>query len=198
MPLSDSLSNLYKQTTKPVLKEAVYEIANDIDAGFSLSQALERHRGIFSEFYVNMVKSAEVTGRLSEVLDFLADYLEKQAALVSKVKKCSDLSGFCHRTFHSRGHCDGHDGFPQITPIFFPGQYRIAVFTKILLGVGNFMSDWWFFFVIAIMAVVILLVDYFQTNEGKVVLDTLILKVPIMGPLFQKLYISRFAESAGF
>src|SRR3989344_1783629 len=60
VPLSDSLSNLYKQITNPVLKEAIAEIAKDIDAGFSLSQALEKHAGVFSGFYINMVKSAEV------------------------------------------------------------------------------------------------------------------------------------------
>jgi type II secretory pathway component PulF len=196
VPLSDSLSNLYKQTTKPVLKEAVYEIANDIDAGFSLSQALERHRGIFSDFYVNMVKSAEVTGRLSEVLNFLADYLEKQAALVAKVKNALTYPAFVIGLFVIVVVVMVTMVFPQITPIFSQANIEMPFFTKILLSVGNFLSRWWFFFVIALVAVVVLLIDYFQTSEGKVVLDTIALKVPIVGPLFQKLYISRFAESA--
>jgi len=196
VPLSDSLANLYKQTAKPILKEAVYEIANDIDAGFSLSQALERHKGIFSDFYVNMVKSAEVTGRLSEVLNFLADYLEKQAALVSKVKNALTYPAFVIGLFIVVVIVMVTMVFPQITPIFSQANIELPFFTKVLLGAGNFMSDWWFFFVIAFVAVIILFVDYFQTGEGKVVFDTLILKMPIVGPLFQKLYISRFAESA--
>lgn len=196
VPLSDSLTNLYKQTSKPVLKEAIYEIANDIDAGFSLSQALERHRGIFSEFYVNMIKSAEVTGRLSEVLDFLADYIEKQAALISKVKNALTYPAFVVGLFIVVVIVMVTMVFPQITPIFTQANIEMPFFTRILLGVGTFMANWWFFFVIALVVVVVVLVDYFQTNEGQVVLDTLLLKIPIMGPLFQKLYISRFAESA--
>ncbi|MBM4388951.1 MAG: type II secretion system F family protein, partial [Deltaproteobacteria bacterium] len=73
VPIGDSLRSLREQATKPVLKEVITEVAADIESGFSLSQALSRHPGVFNEFYVNMVKSAEVTGRLSEVLDFLAD-----------------------------------------------------------------------------------------------------------------------------
>lgn len=196
VPLSDSLANLYKQTEKPVLKEAIYEIANDVDAGFSLSQALERHRTIFSEFFVNMVKSAEVTGRLSEVLNFLADYLEKQAALVSKVKNALTYPAFVIGLFLVVVVVMVTMVFPQITPIFGQANLEMPFFTKMLLGFGTFISDWWFFLIIALVAVFIVLIDYFRTNEGKAVLDTIILKVPIMGPLFQKLYISRFAESA--
>jgi type IV pilus assembly protein PilC len=196
VPLSDSLSSLYKQADKPVLKEAIYEIANDIDAGFSLSQALERHRSIFSEFYVNMIKSAEVTGRLSEVLNFLADYLEKQAALLSKVKNALTYPAFVIGLFVVVVIVMVTMVFPQITPIFAQANIEMPFFTKLLLGFGTFVSNWWFFLIIALVAVLVVLVDYFRTNEGKVVLDTIILKLPIVGPLFQKLYISRFAESA--
>ncbi len=196
VPLSDSLANLYKQTTKPVLKEAIYEIANDIDAGFSLSQSLERHKAIFSEFYVNMVKSAEVTGRLSEVLDFLADYSEKQATLIAKVKNALTYPAFVIVLFIVVVAVMVTMVFPQITPIFAESHVALPFFTQVLLGISQFMAAWWWVLAIALVAVVVLLLDYFQTNEGKAVLDTLVLRTPIIGPLFQKLYIARFAESA--
>ncbi len=196
VPLSDSLANLYKQTEKPVLKEALYEIATDVDAGFSLSQALERHRGIFSEFYVNMIKSAEVTGRLSEVLNFLADYLEKQATLVSKVKNALTYPAFVIVLFVVVVIVMVTMVFPQIMPIFNESKVELPFLTKILLGASTFMSNWWWVILIAFGVIIVLLVDYFQTNEGKAVRDTLALKMPILGPMFQKLYIARFAESA--
>lgn len=196
VPLSDSLANLYKQTEKPVLKEALYEIATDVDAGFSLSQALERHKGIFSEFYVNMIKSAEVTGRLSEVLNFLADYLEKQATLVSKVKNALTYPAFVIVLFVVVVIVMVTMVFPQILPIFSESKVELPFLTKILLGMSTFMSNWWWVILIAFGVIIVLLVDYFQTNEGKAVRDTLSLKMPILGPMFQKLYIARFAESA--
>lgn len=196
VPLSDSLASLYKQTTKPVLKEAIYEIAGDIDAGFSLSQALGRHPGIFSEFYVNMVKSAEVTGRLSEVLSFLADYIEKQADLLSKVKNALTYPIFIIVLFVVVVLIMVTMVFPQITPILNESHVQLPIFTVILLGISQFMIHWWWTVVIALIAVVFILIDYFQTNEGKVVLDTIALKTPIIGKLLQKLYVSRFSESA--
>src|SRR3989344_5140294 len=79
VPLSDSLITLHKQTKNPILKEAIFEISNDVSAGLSLFQALERQSGNFTDFYISMVRSAEITGRLEEVSGFLADYLEKES-----------------------------------------------------------------------------------------------------------------------
>lgn len=196
VPLSDSLANLYKQTTKPILKETIYEIAADIDAGFSLSQALGRHPGIFSEFYVNMIKSAEVTGRLSEVLNFLADYLEKQTVLRSKVKNALTYPIFVIVLFVIVVFIMVTMVFPQIIPILKESNVELPFATKVLLEVSGFMMNWWWTVIIIIAAVAIILIDYFQTMEGKVVLDTMVLKLPLLGKMFQKLYIARFAESA--
>lgn len=196
VPLSDSLANLYKQATKPILKETIYEIALDIDAGFSLSQALGRHPGIFSEFYINMVKSAEVTGRLSEVLNFLADYLEKQTVLLSKVKNALTYPAFVIVLFVIVVLIMVTMVFPQIIPILQESNVELPFTTKIVLGVSKFMMNWWWTVVVILFTVSFILIDYFQTKEGKVVWDTIILKSPILGKMFQKLYIARFAESA--
>ena len=196
VPLSDSLANLYRQTSHPLLKETIAEIANDVDAGFSLSQALERHVSIFSEFYVNMVKSAEVTGRLSEVLDFLADYLEKQAALFAKVKNALIYPIFVIVLFVVVVIVMVSVVLPQITPIFSEANIELPVITRILLTVGDFVSQWWWAIGIVLFMFLLIIIDYFQTEEGKAVFDELSLRVPVIGPLFQKLYIARFAESS--
>lgn len=194
--LSDSLNNLYKQTDKPVLKEAIAEIGRDVDAGFSLSQALERQHGIFSDFYVNMIKSAEVTGRLNEVLGFLADYLEKQTELSSKVKNAITYPVFVIGLFFVVVIVMVTVVLPQITPIFSETEVDVPVLTRIVIGVGDVVTEWWWAVLIALVAITIVLVDYFQTDEGKVVLDEILLRTPIFGNLFKKLYLARFAESA--
>ena len=68
--LGDTLKNLHRQTRNPMLREAVFDMSSDIEAGLSLSQALKRHPTIFPEYYVNMVRSAEVTGRMGQVWFF--------------------------------------------------------------------------------------------------------------------------------
>ncbi len=194
--LSDGLNNLYKQTDKPVLKEAIAEIGRDVDAGFSLSQAMERQKGIFSDFYINMVKSAEVTGRLNEVLGFLADYLERQTELTSKVKNAITYPAFVIGLFIVVMIVMVTVVLPQITPIFAETDVQVPALTQIVIGIGYLFTEWWWAVLIALAAVVLVLVDYFQTREGKVVFDELILRTPIFGTLFKKLYLARFAESA--
>src|SRR5579862_6954423 len=74
IPLNQALKILVEQTANPVLKEAVFEIAEDVDSGLSLSQAMDKQKRVFPEFYVEMVRAAEVTGNLNQVATFLADY----------------------------------------------------------------------------------------------------------------------------
>ncbi|KKU94360.1 MAG: Tfp pilus biogenesis protein PilC [Candidatus Jorgensenbacteria bacterium GW2011_GWA1_48_13] len=195
VPLSDSLANLYRQTQHATLKEIIAEISNDVDAGFSLSQALDRHVSTFSEFYVNMVKSAEVTGRLSEVLNFLADYLEKQTALVAKVKNALIYPALVIGLFIVVVIIMVSVVLPQITPIFAEANIELPFFTQILLSVGTFIANWWWGIGILFGIFLLVLIDYSQTKEGKVVFDEISLRLPVMGPLFQKLYVARFSES---
>lgn len=195
VPLADSLSNLYKQTTNAVLKETIVEISKDIDSGFALSQALGRHPTVFSEFYINMVKSAEATGRLSEVLNFLADSLEKQAALLAKVKNALFYPAFVIVLFFGVVIVMVTFVMPQILPIFKESNIELPALTKFLVAMGNFIVGWWWAALIVLAVFFLMLIDYFQTKEGKAVLNDLMLRMPVVGVLFQKLYISRFAES---
>lgn len=196
VPLNDSLASLYKQTTNVVLKQAIYDVGNDVSSGFSLSQALERHGSIFSEFYVNMVRAAEVTGRLAEVLEFLADYLERQNTLIGKVKNALYYPLFIIILFFVVVIVMVTTVLPQIAPIFAETKVDLPIFTKILLGGGQFIASWWWAILIIIGVFVFMLVDYFMTAEGKTVLDEVSLRIPIFGTVFQKLYIARFAEAA--
>ncbi len=196
VPLGDSLRNLYEQTTQPVLKQIISEISNDVDSGFSLSQALARHPGTFSEFYVNMVRSAEVTGRLGEILDFLADYLENQSILINKVRNALIYPAFIIGLFFVVAMVMVTMVLPQIEPIFKESNLSLPFFTQVLIATGTFVENWWLAILIALVIGVLLLIDYIRSKEGKVVMDEISLRLPIFGKLFQYLYISRFAESS--
>lgn len=194
--LSDSLANLYKQTTNPVLKEAIFEISNDVTSGFSLSQAIEKYPNIFSEFYVNMVESAEVTGRLGEVLDFLADYLEKQSLLKGKVKNALTYPAFVLVLFGGVIIIMVTFVLPQITPIFKDANVELPFYTKLMVGLGSLIAGWWWAIILVLAVIAFALIDYFQSDEGKLVFDDLSLRLPVIGGLFRRLYVARFAESA--
>ena len=196
VPLGDSLRNLYAQTEKPILKQVIGEIRSDVESGFSLSQALGRHPGVFSEFYINMVKSAEVTGRLGEVLDFLADYLEKQSILIGKVRNALVYPAFVIGLFFLVVIVMVTMVLPQIVPIFSEAKVELPLLTKILIGTGDFVANWWLALVIALLVGLFIVVDYLQSKEGKIILNEISLRLPVFGTLFQFLYLSRFAESS--
>jgi type IV pilus assembly protein PilC len=193
--LSDALGSLYKQTEHPVLKESIYEISNDVQAGFSLSQALDKHTNVFSDFYINMVRSAEVTGRLSEVLEFLADYLEGQVAMQSKIKNALSYPIFVIILSFVVMGIIVTVVFPQIIPIFQDSNIAVPWYTALLLSAGTFLNSWWWAMIFVLLGVLVVLINYFQTNEGRVVFDETIIRLPVLGNLFQKIYVARFAES---
>jgi len=194
--LSDSLKSLYAQTRNPVLKDVIFEISSDVDAGLSLSQALERHGSVFSEFYVNLVRSAEITGKIDEAMSFLANYLEKDINLTTRIRNALIYPGFILGLFVIVVLILVISVFPQLRPIFEESGVRLPLITQIVLGFGGFIVDWWWVIILIGAVGLFVAIDYFRSREGRIVLDQIILNFPIIGSLFKKVYITRFAEAA--
>ncbi|MBI5306644.1 type II secretion system F family protein [Candidatus Wolfebacteria bacterium] len=193
--IGDSLRGLHKQTRNKILKEVIFEISADIDSGLSLSQALDRQKNHFSDFYVNMIRSAEITGRLEEAMIFLADYLEKQSIWKSKIRSALTYPVFVIVLFLAVGIILMTVVFPKLTPIFTEGGMELPIFTKIVLGTGVFLTDWWWFVTLTTIGLIIFLANYLSTAEGQAVAGELFMRVPVLGDLFRKIYVARFAES---
>lgn len=195
IPLGDTLKSLYRQTKNQILRETIFEISSDIDAGLSLSQALGKHGAIFNNFYVNLVRSAEVTGRVEEVMGFLADYLEKEHALRSKVKNALVYPAFVVGLFFVVAGILIGVVFPQIGPIFEESGVQLPLPTRILIGAGEFIADWWFAVLVVAAILLFTLIDYARSREGRIVVDQISVKLPVVGQLVVKTYVARFAEA---
>lgn len=195
VPLGNSLRGLYQQTRNPILKEAIFEISSNVDAGLSLSQAMERQGRIFSEFYINMIRSAEITGRLEEAMTFLADYLDKESMWHSRVRNALIYPIIVVALFLVVAGIMLTTVFPQIEPVFRETGVSLPFITQIFLVSGNFIIQWWWAILLILILLVFLLIDYFQSSEGKAVANELIIKVPVFGNLFKKINVARFAES---
>ncbi|MBI2604250.1 MAG: type II secretion system F family protein [Candidatus Harrisonbacteria bacterium] len=195
IPLGDTLKSLYRQTKNPILRETIFEVSSDIDAGLSLSQALERHGNVFNTFYVNLVRSAEVTGRVEEVMGFLADYLEKEQGLRLKVRNALIYPAFVVALFVVVAGILIGVVFPQIGPIFEESGVVLPAPTRLLIGAGTFLADWWFAVAIVAFIFVFMVIDYARSREGRIVVDAVSVKLPLVGQLFVKTYVARFAES---
>lgn len=195
IPLGDSLKTLQRQTRNATLKETIQELSANIDAGLALSQALDKHSTIFGEFYVNMVLSAEVTGRMEEVMIFLADYLEKEAALRSKVRNALIYPVIVIALFIVVAGLMLTAVIPQVKPIFEEAGVTLPFFTRALLASGDFLVNWWWALLIAAAILAFIVIDYLQADEGKAVFDEFRIEMPLIGNLFRKLYVARFSEA---
>ncbi len=196
VPLSSSLKTLETQTTSPILKEAILQISEDIDSGLSLSGAMERQPGIFSNFFLSMVRSAEVTGNIESVMGFLADYMEREYVLSQKAQSALIYPSIVVALFLIVSFILVAFVIPQISPIFTDAGVKLPLFTMILVTVGSFLSKWWPVVVFGVFVIVVMAIDYLQTAEGKAVKDEMKISLPIIKKIYLPLTITRIANSA--
>lgn len=195
MPLDNALRSLHQQTTNPILKESVFQIAQDVEAGLALSQALERQTPIFSDFYVSMIRSAEVTGRLEEAMLFLASYMEREAEWKSKIANAMIYPAILLGLFVIVAGIMVVVVFPKIQPVFEESNVDMPFISRVLLNGGQFVLNWWWVVGLVLAGLIFVIVDYLRSNEGKAVSSDIILVLPVFGDLFRKIYIARFARS---
>lgn len=196
LPLTEVLQTLYKQTKHPGLREAIFQISEDVDAGLSLSQALERQSDVFSEFFVSMIRSAEVTGNIEKVVGFLADYVEKENALMTKARSAMIYPGIILALFAVVAVIMVTVVFPQIEPVFVQSGVDLPWFTKFLIGSGSFLANWWLAVIILLVLILAMLGEYFTSPEGKALRDDLFVRAPIIRKVYLPLTITRLSNAA--
>lgn len=182
------------QVESTVLRRAMNAVADDLQEGSSISKALMRHPNVFSEFYVNMVKAGEESGRLEETFTYLADYLERQYEVTSKAKNALIYPAFVIFTFIAVMVLMLTVIIPKVTPILEDSGQELPIYTKIVIWISDFAVNYGLF------AAVILVVGIFFTaryvrRSGKTSFDEFKLSIPFVGNLFRKLYLSRIADN---
>ncbi|HUY69747.1 MAG TPA: type II secretion system F family protein [Candidatus Tyrphobacter sp.] len=195
VPLGDGLKTLANQTENPILVETIINIHDDVSSGLSLSQSLSRYGNVFSPFYVNMIQSGEVTGRVDEVMNFLADFLEKDVSLTGKIKNALIYPAIMIALFAVVGVVMGTMVLPQIGTIFAQAGAQLPFITAWLISGGQFVSHWWWMILIVFSVVFVFLADYLKSPEGKVVYDEFLLRLPVFSGLFKEMYVARITES---
>jgi type IV pilus assembly protein PilC len=194
IPLVEILRTLYNQTENPELKERIRKIGEEVEAGTHLSIAFSRHPDLFSPFYVSMLKSGEMSGKLSESLDYLANYLESRYSLTQTIKGAliypvlilimAILMAFFLSLFV----------LPQLKSVLMEANVELPIFTKIILNFGDFMKKFGWLLILALLALIFLIRRYQKTESGKKNFDKIIIKIPLIGPLSKMICQSRFAE----
>lgn len=198
VPLTDSLRTLFAQTTNVFLKEALFDVLSDVEAGAAISQAFSRHERIFSQFYVQMVRSAEITGRLQEVFLYLADYLESQAQLSARIKGAMIYPIFIFGLFAIVVAVMVGFVLPQLANVFRDAGVsfsQLPLTTQFLFRLGEFVPTYGPVVVVMLLVGGITVRFYLASPEGRNILDLFLFKIPVISDLARKIYLTRFAET---
>ena len=186
---------LAANTENKLLGRKLTQIGDDLQSGVSISGALSRHPDVFSEFYVNMVKVGEETGKLNQVFLHLAEYLDRQYSITSKTKNALIYPAFVVVTFFAVMTLMFTIVIPRLAEIILDSGQEVPFFTKIVIAISNLFVHYGFFVLIFLVLLGIWIWQLSSTVKGKVYLDNLKLSTPIIGNLYKKLYLSRITDN---
>jgi type IV pilus assembly protein PilC len=195
IPLVESLRILAVQTPNPTFREKIVKIAEEVEGGSSFSNALNQYPKIFSSFYISMIKAGEASGKLSESLEDLAEHLERGYYLAAKLKGAMIYPALIFSFVLVVLVLMIFFIFPRFIEILEETGQELPTITLILINLADFFKKWGLFLFGAIIGVIIFLFSYYRTLEGKMALDNIFLKIPIIGSFLKTLYLSRFAEN---
>ncbi len=186
---------LAMQSENPTLRKKLKEVVDDLQAGSTISSALSKHPKVFSQFYINMVKSGEESGKLDQTFMYLADYLDRTYEVTSKVKTALIYPAFVIFTFVAVMVLMLTIVIPKISGILKDSGQAIPIYTKIVMGFSDFLINYGIFFLIALVVGGFFLWRYLMTENGKYSLDSAKINTPFVKNLYSKLYLSRIADN---
>lgn len=195
IPLVQGLKILINQTSNKTLKTIVSEIADDVEGGAMLSASLGRHKEIFNEFFINIIKAGETSGKLDEVLQYLADQQEKDYDLISKIKGAMIYPVFIVFGLGGVGTIMMVSVLPKLTSVLVESGAPLPLTTKILIAISSFLSNYYWALLLAFGGLFLFIRWGLSTEKGRRLWDTYFLKLPVFGLLTQEIIIVRFARS---
>jgi type II secretory pathway component PulF len=190
-----ALKILVDQTNGVALKMIVSNIADEVDAGSALSEALGKWPDVFTDFYVSVVKSGETSGKLDEVLNYLADEMEKDYDMMSKIKGAMIYPAFVLGSLLIVGVVMMIFVVPKLTAILTESGAELPITTRLLIGTSGFMTKYWWLLLVVVVGLFLAIRFYIKKPNGKRQLDFLKLRLPIFGRLFRLICLVRFTRS---
>lgn len=197
LPLLTSLSSIRDQTHVGILNATLSMVVKDIEGGAHFSEALAKHPRVFDELYVNMVKAGEAGGMLDEVLERLAILGEHEERTKTKIKTatrypiiviCALAIGFLILTTFV---------IPRFANLFDQFNTTLPLPTRVLIWINYVITNFWWLILMLVAGIAFAFNRFIKTEAGRFWWDGFKLKVPIFGPLFTKITMSRFARITG-
>jgi type IV pilus assembly protein PilC len=197
LPLVQSLEVLSSQEEDKVFKKVIREIREDVEGGSTFAGALKKHPVTFNELYTNLVVAGEEGGILDTILNRLATYIEKAEALKKKVKSALIYPATIVFVAVAVVMILMLFVIPVFETMFQSAGQSLPLPTVIVLTISKLIKKYIIIFIPALILLFYLFKRYYKTQNGRAVVDSLLLKLPVFGPLFRKIAVARFSRTLG-
>ncbi|WP_175072898.1 type II secretion system F family protein [Terribacillus sp. AE2B 122] len=195
VPLVEATALLQEQTKDKFLKETLKYVRSDLVEGVRFSDAVAKHPKIFPELFVNMIRAGEASGELDDVLNKMAVYYEKQYDMRQKVITAMSYPFFV--AFVAVGICIALlvVVFPQFTGMFASMDTELPAYTQFVLSLSEGMQKYWYLGFLCLLLFVILYRIIVSKPQGKLFMDTVKLRIPVLGSFYQKAILARMTRT---
>jgi type IV pilus assembly protein PilC len=195
VPILQALRILETQMTNKGLLNIVRSLITSVESGESFSLALSKHPDTFGNIYVSLVRSGEAAGAVGQALNYLADQLEKDYELRSRVKGAMTYPLFVLLALGIVGVLMFKFVLPKLTAVLKEQGGELPTVSRILIGFTDFFQVYWWVVLLLGAAAIIFIRFYIHTTIGRYQWDRLKIQVPILGPIFKQIYLARFARN---
>jgi type IV pilus assembly protein PilC len=197
LPLVQSLNILASQTENKTLADVTKAVVYDVESGNTLADAFSKHPKAFSALYVNMVAAGEAGGILDTILLRLATFLEKNDALVRKVKGAMIYPGVIISVAAIAICILLVFVIPTFQSMFSSAGLELPLPTRVVIAMSDFLIGFWWAILGVVVGAVFALKSYYGTDAGRLQIDTMMLKAPVLGDVIRKSAVSRFTRTLG-
>ena len=197
LPLVQSLDILHRQSENKALAKVIEKVQHDVESGNTLADALRQHPKIFTDLYVNMVAAGEVGGILDVILLRLATFLEKNDALIRKIKGAMVYPGVILTVAIGAVATLLIVVIPTFQSMFESAGAVLPTPTLIVIAMSEALQAYWYLFLGGIIGAVLAIRYAYTTDGGQLAIDRLLLKAPIIGNLLRKSAVARFTRTLG-
>jgi type IV pilus assembly protein PilC len=197
LPLVQSLDILAEQTENQALRKVIQDVLYDVESGHTLADAMGKHPKVFTELFVNMVAAGEAGGILDTILLRLATFLEKNDALIRKIKGAMIYPAVIFSVAGMAVVILLIFVIPTFQNMFESAGVALPLPTRIVIGMSAFLQAYWWAVAGGIVALVFIFRQAYQTDGGRLAIDRVLLGLPIFGDLQRKSAVARFTRTLG-
>ena len=197
LPLVQALTILAEQSQNKVLSDITHKIVFDVESGNTVADAMGKHPQAFSPLYVNMVAAGEAGGILDTILMRLATFMEKNDALVRKVKGAMIYPGVIMSVAGVAVTVLLLFVIPVFENLFSSAGLALPLPTRVVMGASRFLKGYWYMIIAIVVAAWFAYKRYAATPDGRLKIDRFLLQVPVLGDVLRKSAVSRFTRTLG-